>query len=439
MFSPLVRILLYLLLVVGPLVLVTVWGGTSEGFMYELGRNAAIAAFMILFAQVLLAARIKWIGRPFGLDILLRYHKYMGLAALVMLLCHPLLLTAGSGRLALLTSLDQPWFIWTGKIALLLLLIHIGVSLYVYRLKLQFETWRRIHDILAPLLFLLAFLHSLYAGADLQQPEGRVLWIGLLLVFMGVYGWHRLFRPLQLKNSPWEVTDVKAESDNVWTVRLTPPSGAAVFDYLPGQFQFITFYRGRGLPAEEHHWTISSSPAEKGSVSSTIKALGDFTATIKETRPGDKAAVQGPFGRFSHALHPEERELVFVAGGIGITPLMSMLRYMRDAADDRSVTLLYGNPKMEQAVFGKELSEIEASGRPRLKVVHVLSAPDEGWSGETGFVDGEKIRRYCGGDLSGKTFYVCGPPPLIAGVVAALGEMGVAHQRIRVEIFSFLD
>lgn len=219
------------------------------------------------------------------------------------------------------------------------------------------------------------------------------------------------------------------------TVKLAPPQGGPVYDYLPGQFQFITFFRDRGLPVEEHHWTISSSPTQKGYVTSTIKSLGDFTATIKDTRPGDTAAVHAPFGRFSYALHPEEKDLVFTAGGIGITPLMSMLRHMRDTRDTRSVLLLYGNPDADRIVFRDELEHIGAGEHPRLRVVHVLSDPGENWTDERGAIDGEKIEKYCGRDLSGKVFYVCGPPPLIEGVVSALQERGVSHRRIRVEFF----
>lgn len=112
--------------------------------------------------------------------------------------------------------------------------------------------------------------------------------------------------------------------------------------------------------------------------------VGDFTSTIKETRAGDRAAVHGAFGRFSYALHPEERDLVFIAGGIGITPLISMLRHMRDTRDDRSVLLFYANPAEDRIVLRRELEEIENGRHPMLKLVHALSHPDEGWSGERG-------------------------------------------------------
>ena len=201
----------------------------------------------------------------------------------------------------------------------------------------------------------------------------------------------------------------------------------------------MTFHRAPGLPVEEHHWTISSSPAQKDTISSTIKGVGDFTKTIPQTRPGDTATVHGSFGRFSHVLHPHERDLVFLAGGIGITPLMSMLRYMRDMDDDRSVLLLYGNRTEKDIVFRRELEEMAAGKRPDLTVVHILSGAGTDWTGETGHVDRERIKKYCEADLSEKIFYVCGPQKMAEALIKTLFEMGVSKSRIRQEIFSFLD
>jgi len=205
---------------------------------------------------------------------------------------------------------------------------------------------------------------------------------------------------------------------------------------LPGQFHFIKLYRGTGLPVEEHPFTISSSPTEDGFVSSTIKESGDFTATIGKTKPGDTAIIQGAYGRFSYVLHPEEQELVFIAGGVGITPLMSMLRHMRDTRTDKDVLLLYGNKTENDIVFRGELSEIEAGGYPHLKVVHILSQAGDEWRGETGFVDKEKIERLCNGGLGTKAFYVCGPPIMMDKVIRTLRTLGIPNRRIHHERFS---
>lgn len=433
------RIIFYVALAVLPVVLATFSGAESGNFISEFGKNCALTAFMILTLQVVMAARFKWIERAFGFDILIRFHRNMALVAVLLLVAHPLLLAAGGGGWHLLIGLKLPWYIWVGKATLVLLLVNAGLSIFQGSLNIKFERWRLIHDILGPLIIVMAFIHSWVAGTDLDVVSLRVLWSVMLLIAVSAYHYHVIQRPLRLRARPYKVVEVQPEADDVWTVKLAPPEGETIFPYLPGQFHFITFFRGEGLPIEEHHWTISSSPTQTDHVASTIKALGDFTDTIGETKPGDAAAVHGPFGRFSYTFHPEERDLVFLAGGIGITPLMSMLRHMRDREETRSVLLIYANREESDIIFREELARIEAGGHPQLKLVHVLETPGEGWQGETGFVDREKIERLCEGESAQQVFYVCGPPPMVRTILSTLKRMGVPDRQIRAEIFSFLD
>ena len=150
-------------------------------------------------------------------------------------------------------------------------------------------------------------------------------------------------------------------------------------------------------------------------------------------------------GQFSkpidNVVHPEENDLVFIAGGIGITPLMSMLRHMRDTEENRSVLLLYANPEADKIIFRQELEDMEKSRYPALKVVHVLEKADSDWTGETGRVDREKIGRLCGQgeDLKEKVFYICGPRQMRDSVIKDLTSLGVSDKQMRTEIFSFLD
>lgn len=422
-----------------PAIGASLYGEPGQTVLIQLGRNSALLGFMIIILQVFLAARIKWIERPFGLDIVLRFHRNMGIFALFLFIAHPFLLAAGSGSRVLILGIDVPWYIWLGRITLAILLINIFLSTYQGALNLKFEIWRAVHDVLSPLIIALAFIHSFAVGSDLGLAGMRILWIILLITAVLLFAYHRIIRPHILKRHPYEVVEVIPEAKDVWTIKLSPPQGKEIYEYLPGQFHFITFYRGRNLPVEEHHWTISSSPSKKEFVSSTIKALGDFTSTVGETRVGDKAAVHGAFGHFSYLFYPGERDLVFIAGGIGITPLMSMIRHMQDMRDDRNVLLFYANQREDQIVFRDELLKIGNGGYPRLHVVHVVSKPDKGWAGETGYVSQDKIIKYCGTDLGGKSFYLCGPPGMIMAVGSALTEMGVSGERIRTEIFSFLD
>jgi ferredoxin-NADP reductase len=102
------------------------------------------------------------------------------------------------------------------------------------------------------------------------------------------------------------------------------------------------------------------------------------------------------------------------------------------------VTLLYANDDEKSIAFKDELDNIATSGVPQLKVVHVLSKPDIGWTGETGFIDQAKIEKYCGGELNDKGFYLCGPKPFLDAIVRTLHSKGVAAEHIHMEFFSFL-
>jgi len=228
----------------------------------------------------------------------------------------------------------------------------------------------------------------------------------------------------------YHVTDVVQETHDIWTVRMAPPDGE-VFDYLPGQFIFLTLYR-RGFTPEEHPFTISSPPTERGAITVTAKAIGDFTATIKDTRPGDLAAIDGPYGRFTY-LADREHLLLLISGGVGITPFAGYLRHILDTDAPADVVLIDANKSEADIIFRKELDDL-AAACANVRIVHVLSKPEEGWPGERGFVD-EALLRRCVPDVGNRTVFLCGPPPMMAAVRRVLSGLAVPSCRIRTEEF----
>jgi ferredoxin-NADP reductase len=126
--------------------------------------------------------------------------------------------------------------------------------------------------------------------------------------------------------------------------------------------------------------------------------------------------------------------LVFVAAGIGITPLMSMLRYMRDRREPRRVLLVYANRGPADIVFRSELDSIESGGFPVLKTIHVLSRPPRDWIGQTGRLDAEALGSLCGG-FSGKAFFICCPPIMASELIRGLKSAGVGPARIHADYF----
>lgn len=439
--SGVLRVVLYLLVVTAPLLLAAaLQPRTDHGLVLEVARSFGLVVFAILVLQFVLSARFKWIEWPFGLDNLFLFHRAMAVFAALLLLSHPLLMMWAERRWTLLTSSDVPPAIHLGRLALLLLLVNVVVSLVRGALRWNFETWRKAHNVVVVSLLLLSYVHSVALGGDLVSWPMRLLWAGLLGAALLAYGWHKFVAPRLARNAPYEVVDVRRETHNVWTIELRPPrtQPRGAEDYLPGQFHSITFYRSADLPVEEHHWTISSSPTAPGGRTSTIKESGDFTKTIGQTRPGDRAAIRGAYGRFSYLLHPRETDFVFVAGGIGITPLMSMLRHMRDTRHEGSVLLLFANRSEADIVFRRQLDEIAAGGHPRLRVVHILNQAPDGWHGERGRIDAQMLARHCGpgAAAAGKGYYVCGPRGMSNDVMAALRALGVRARQIHYERFA---
>lgn len=419
----------------GPLAASVLVGSSGHNFIYTLGLHFALAAFALVGLQVVLAARFRCIEWPFGLDMMFRFHKAMALVAGTLLVLHPIFLAWGRGSSRLLFATDVSWKVYLGRVALLLLLVNWFVSQFRQEVSLEFQKWRWVHNLLGLAVITLGFLHSFFIGHDLAHAGMQALWIAAMLAVVGVYVYHKLIRSLQMRRHAYRVVEVRKETHDVTTVLLEPPAGQRRYDYWPGQFHYVNFHRqDRSLPHEEHHWTISVPP-DTPHVGSTIKASGDFTSTIDRTREGDRAEVLGAYGRFSYVLYGDEGDLVFIAGGIGITPLMAMIRHMHRNKEDRNVLLLYANKTQADIVFREELDRIAASPAPHLTVVHVLSRPEDSWDGPRGLVDREFLDKHCG-EVAGKAFYVCGPPPMADMVISILRKMGVSEKAIHYERFA---
>jgi len=176
-------LLAYIFLALLPVTLALVRTPTvGVNFLYELGRNIALAAFVILALQPVLVARFSWINRSVGTLNRLRFHKAFGVLALVFALLHPISLGMGGAGPRLLTSWDVPWFVAVGKIVLVILTVHVVLALLRSPLRLNYQTWKTIHAIGPPIILIGVFVHSWSAGADLHILEIQVCWIALLIL-----------------------------------------------------------------------------------------------------------------------------------------------------------------------------------------------------------------------------------------------------------------
>jgi len=411
----------------------------SERVIRGVGFNFALIGFTMLALQFVIASRFRWIEAPFGLDILIAFHRKMAVVATALLISHPLLLSWADHEWTLLTHLGLEWSVNVGRAAIFTLLLTVVISLFRQAFHLSFERWRNLHNGLALSVLGLGFVHSLFTGNDLESGFLRWFWMALFAVALISYLYHRgpLHHVLGKHSYSYEITDLRQETHDTWTVQMRPKDERQIPSHRAGQFHFLTIH-GEKVPIEEHPFTISSAPSEKGVLASTIKQSGDFTHRIGGARIGDAVSVQGPFGRFCYDLHPPGSDLVFVAGGVGITPFISMLREMRHTNDSREVLLIYSNRSESDIIFREELAELARSPGLNLKIVHVLSrarrAADE-WPGERGRIGKDLLGKYVGPEPRARMYFICGPVGMMETAMDALQQFGVPDGQIVIERF----
>lgn len=397
---------------------------TSDPPLYEVARAAALLAFSLLALEVVLAGRFKFVDRAFGLDAVTRFHRSMGILAFSLLLAHPaLLLLSTHGHI------PWEWRVALGAAALLILAIGVLATLSFRILRIDYNRWRFLHKGMI-LVLILGYVHGRSIGEDLLSSRAlRAYWTALLAMGVGVFLWRNAFVP-RWGRRPFCVESVSAEARDIWTIKMVPEDGFPL-SYRPGQFMFLTLLRP-GLRVEEHPFTISSSPGHGDFITATVKQSGDYTNSIGQTRPGDRALVEGPFGRFSFVHHDAERCL-FVGAGVGSTPLVSMIRFLRDTADPRPVLFLCANRTRADILFRQELDTLP----PHMKVVHVLSRPDADWTGRRGHLDDRTIQDLAGAFLPCADVFLCGPPALMDQLHRCLRRLGVRDSRVHFERFTF--
>ena len=326
----------YVALAALPLALAYWMGPASdETLLDEMGKGAGLLGFSLLVLQFALSARFQWVEKPFGLDTIMNFHKSMGVLAGALILMHPVLLALDQGSGSLF-GLKTSWPINVGKAGLLLLVLTVLLAMFFRKLRMDYNTWQFIHKGTI-LVVILGFVHSILVGPDLRSTGMKAYWIALFTMTAFLFLFRNVFVPF-FGRKLFRVTSVDRESHDTWTLAFEPEDGTTMPPHRPGQFWFLKLIRP-GRSTEEHPFTISSAPTGGAPMTSTIKASGDFTRTIGETRPGDQAHIEGPFGRFSLLNYPAE-SLLFIAGGVGITPIISMLRYLRDTGDPRPVVLI---------------------------------------------------------------------------------------------------
>jgi ferredoxin-NADP reductase len=231
------------------------------------------------------------------------------------------------------------------------------------------------------------------------------------------------------------VARIFPETPDVKTFRLMNPLGGPLpFTFLPGQFLTVTVLTD-GKPVRRGY-TIASSPTQHDHAEITVKhEPGGVVSGYLHDRvsEGDLLDCSGPSGAFVFTGR-ECKCVLLIGGGVGVTPMMSVVRYLTDRAWAGDIYLIYGVHSPEDIIFREELAYL-AKRHPNLRVVVTVSHPEgTGWAGETGRISKELIAKSVP-DLASRYVHLCGPVPLMGAVKAALAELGVPPDRVKTEAF----
>lgn len=235
------------------------------------------------------------------------------------------------------------------------------------------------------------------------------------------------------------VAEIFEETPVVKTFRLTDPTGGKLpFNYLPGQFVTVTVVPA-GVPVKRSY-TIASSPTRRDSCEITVKHEEKGTVSHylhTKLHEGDYVQVTGPSGKFTFT-ETDADSVVLIGGGVGITPMMSVIRYLTDRSWKKDIFLLYACKNEESVIFREEIEYLRKR-YPNLHVLIVLSGIDGGLTSpeggyRAGHLSKELIAEHVSG-LANRRIYLCGPAPMMDAVKAMLHELNVPDGQIRVELF----
>ncbi|MCC6659532.1 MAG: ferric reductase-like transmembrane domain-containing protein [Phycisphaerales bacterium] len=427
---------LYSILVVGPLVLMLIGGAPrARGFWIEFSMALGFLGLAQLVVQFVLIARFKRVTAPYGIDAIMYYHRQVGTLAVLVILAHPVVLVIHEpAMLSLLNPAGGNWASRTGVWSAIALVLLVLLSNFRRPLRLSYERWRIGHAVLAMVAAGLAVAHVALIGPYVTAGWKFAFWTVFVALGMTALAYPRLILPLCEKRRPFRVVEVRPEAERVWTL-VVEPVGHEGLRFEPGQFAWVKMESPFSI--DEHPFSFSSSSELTERLEFGIKEVGDFTRTLPAVQPGARVYLDGPHGAFSIDRVPSAG-YVFVAGGIGIVPILSMLRTMIDRGDRRPARLIYAVRSLENLAYRDDLEALRLRAPTQLDLVYVLEQPPEGWTGETGWITRELLEKHWPRERITRDVLICGPDPMITSVDSAFRHMGVPAARLHAERFDLV-
>lgn len=428
----------YISLILPPIIALVIWFvdkflfvGTlfPEEFLKYLAQITGILAITFMTMNFVLASRADFLEKIFGgYDKVYRYHLLMGRVAYSFVFLHPAFLSLKALMINLhIDSVIRHFFPVSyntieyniGVFAFWLLTLLITLTVAV---KLPYHIWKQTHR-----LMIFVLIASTSHGILNTYNNSYIVWPWIALTgLVGVGAW--LYREVYYEHFShklffYKVAELTQKGDI--TEIIMQPTEDKKLNYNPGQFALYSFRNNPNIPIEFHPFSLSSSPTDDFIRIST-KNLGDYTEKLKSAQVGDLVKVLGPHGGFSNINDSQKQ--IWIAGGIGVTPFLSMLRYYKSKGLNTDIVFFYGCKNESESVYLQEIEEL-VKGSVNIKlIVH--------YSDKQGFVNAEYFKKNFE-DLNERNIYLCGPPVMMKALRKGFKEIGYPKENLVFEDFSF--
>ncbi len=404
--------------------------GTIGGIATAIGQLTALVGTFFALIQLLLMSRAPWLDHVFGRDRLTHAHRWVGFAAVWLIVAHFVFTTLGFAMADGVDPVSEGWtlittwdFVLMATVSMLLFIAVAVSSVRLARKKLSYESWHGIH-LYAYLAIALGFAHQLVVGTDfVDDPIARAYWIGLYVATVGTLVAFRFGGPLLVNaRHRFRVANVVEEAPGVVSVYLT---GRMLerFPIRAGQYVNVRFATEGWWRA--HPYSISAQPNGRW-LRLTVKALGDDSATLGRMAIGTPAFVEGPYGNLTGELRTADRVLL-LAAGIGVTPLRALLE---EFAGSLPVTLLYRSRRPVDLVFKRELDTLATERGAR--VMYLVGSRRAGDADAA--LRPDLLQRLVP-DIATREVYLCGPGRFMDDAATIARSLGVPSARIHQERF----
>lgn len=402
-------------------------------------------SYCIMLTLVLISVRPKALEKKLGLTEMYEIHAWMAMALPVTLFVHVWIRWSGLERVMTLNISNTSLLGYIGLISLFLVMI---TGIFVLSdtiikksdklMDMKQNVYKRNRHLWVHRLAIVSIIAIHFHVYNVIYLRNNVPFRFLTTLYTVIaLGWYVIYKIKIARLPKYEIIEINMPTPDIREIVMKPVNGNRM-DYKAGQYGFFRFVDSK-VTSEAHPFSFSSAPsAEKETLTVMIKEDGDFTSSLDLVDEGDKVTIEGPYGNFypDDIAENEDRAMLLLSGGIGVTPNLSVLREEMAKNSDRRIAFVWGLAYEADTMYLDEMKKL-ADDFPNF-TYHFIYSEEEVDGFPHGFVDDEFIAEEGLEDFyDNASWHVCGPGPMLEASKKLLDEKNVTKEQAYIEEFAF--